>query len=115
MYVRQVVRVVDVCHRPPHHCRRQIGEGAAVGVEIDLQRCDDTIIRECDFVVVLEWMPAAGDAHVIVFVVRDARRTLHLVRDERCHRRRMRGLALFSAERAAHPFRCHHDFVDRQA
>ena len=60
-------------------------------------------------------MAPAGDAHVVVFVVCDARRALGLVRDERGDRRRMRGLALFAAEAAAHPLRDHGDLVDRQS
>ena len=60
-------------------------------------------------------MAAAGNAHVVVFAVRDARRTFEFVRDERGDGGRMRGLTFFSAESAAHSFGHDNDLVDRQS
>ena len=51
------------------------------------------------------------DAHVVVFVVDDARRPAGFVGHERGHHRRDRGLRFLAAERAAHPLADAHDLV----
>ena len=56
-------------------------------------------------------VPLAGDAHVVVFVVDDARRAAGFVGHERGHHRGNRGLRFLAAERAAHPLADAHDLV----
>ena len=101
-------------HGARHDRGGEVGVRAAVRKDADLHRGDDAVAREADLVVVLERMPAAGDAHVVVVGVDESRRTLRLQRDDRRDRRRMRGLAFLAAERPAHPLGDHRDLIDVQ-
>ena len=102
LFVRQTVR---------HHGGRQIGECAAVGVEIDFEANDLAGRLESDAIAISERVALPRHVHVHVFVVRDARRPARPPCDESRHRGWMRRLRFLPSEGAAHAFRVHHDLI----
>src|SRR5437879_4624739 len=79
---------------------------------IDRQGKNPAIIVEADLVEALKRMALAGEAHIIVFVVNNPRRSLCKLRHQRRHRRGLGSLRLLAAKASAHALADDGDMVE---
>ena len=115
MRVRDVVAVVGVAQRAPHHRGREVGDVPRPRGEQDVEPGDPPLLVEPDLVAEQEVVPLSGDDHVVVAREPELHRQAGGPRQHRGDGGDDGGLALLAAERAAHPPDLDGDGIGRDA
>ena len=108
------VRVLGVQHGALEDRRRQIGVGAAVAVQLDVERVDAAVVVKAHLPAHAERVALAGAAGVLVARVDKAGGNAVSRGDPRGERGGHRGLRLLAAKAAAHAPALGRDLVERQ-
>ena len=112
--VGQKVAVVDVAQRAREHGRRVVSHVTAVGRQREVEGENMSLRVETDVIADEERVALAGGAHVVIAWQPQLHRLPRLPSKQRRDPGNDRRLALFAAERAAHPPHLDRDGVERQ-
>eukprot|EP00038_Savillea_parva_P003857 m.131077 g.131077 ORF g.131077 m.131077 type:complete len:311 (-) comp11304_c0_seq4:2052-2984(-) len=112
---RDVVHVVHMKQRTVHHGIGQVGRVARVGVELNVERRDASILLVAHLVAPQEGMPPTTGHHVDIAVQDTPHRTSELMRRHRRRRRDKRRAGLFAAKPASETLGTAHNATGRNA